>query len=78
MSGGGVCVNCTKFTTGINCEKCQSGYYRPYDRAPDDEEPCVACDCDERGSNGICNPLGKILLLKLLEIVKNYKIWVCT
>jgi laminin alpha 1/2 len=61
MSGGGVCVNCTKFTTGINCEKCQSGYYRPYDRAPDDEEPCVACDCDERGSNGICNPLGKIL-----------------
>lgn len=59
MSGGGVCVNCTKFTAGINCEKCQSGYYRPYERAPDHDEPCIACDCNESGSmTGICNPLG--------------------
>lgn len=58
ISGGGVCVNCTKFTTGINCEKCQSGFYRPYDRAPDDDEPCIACDCNVKGSSGICNPVG--------------------
>lgn len=58
MSGGGVCVNCMKFTTGINCEKCQAGYYRPYDRAADHEIPCVPCDCNLKGSIGICNPLG--------------------
>jgi laminin alpha 1/2 len=58
MSGGGVCVNCTKFTTGINCERCMSGYYRPHDRTPDDDEPCVACECSGRGSIGICNPVG--------------------
>ncbi|KAG5676021.1 hypothetical protein PVAND_005876 [Polypedilum vanderplanki] len=58
MSGGGVCVNCTKFTTGINCEKCMSGYYRPYDRAPDDDEPCIACNCSQKGSIGVCNEVG--------------------
>lgn len=58
MSGGGVCMNCTKFTAGINCEKCLPNYYRPYDRSPDDSEPCLPCDCNLKGSTGTCNPLG--------------------
>ncbi|NXH46571.1 LAMA1 protein, partial [Dicaeum eximium] len=28
--GGGVCLNCTQHTTGINCEKCADGYFRPH------------------------------------------------
>lgn len=27
--GGGVCVNCTSHTGGINCETCVDGYFRP-------------------------------------------------
>lgn len=27
--GGGVCVNCTRHTDGINCETCVDGYFRP-------------------------------------------------
>lgn len=58
MSGGGVCMDCAKFTTGINCEKCLHNYYRPDDREPDHEQPCVPCNCDEKGSVGTCNPIG--------------------
>ncbi|NWT81545.1 LAMA1 protein, partial [Lanius ludovicianus] len=28
--GGGVCLNCTQHTTGINCEMCADGYFRPH------------------------------------------------
>ncbi|NXI51578.1 LAMA1 protein, partial [Chloroceryle aenea] len=28
-AGGGVCLNCTQHTTGINCEMCADGYFRP-------------------------------------------------
>lgn len=58
MIGGGVCVNCSKHTTGINCEKCLPNFYRPYDRLPDHQEPCIACNCSEKGSVGACNPNG--------------------
>jgi laminin, alpha 1/2 len=58
MSGGGVCVDCANFTTGINCEKCIGGYYRPFDRAPDHETPCIPCECNSKGSSGECNPYG--------------------
>lgn len=58
MMGGGVCSNCTKFTTGINCEKCLPNYYRPYDRQPDHETPCLPCECNESRSIGSCNPVG--------------------
>ena len=27
--GGGVCKNCRHHTTGVNCDKCMPGYYRP-------------------------------------------------
>ncbi|XP_055595374.1 laminin subunit alpha-1 [Uranotaenia lowii] len=58
LSGGGVCQNCTKHTTGINCERCLEGWYRPLDRLPDAKEPCLKCDCDGVGSTGECDPLG--------------------
>ncbi|XP_055635054.1 laminin subunit alpha-1 isoform X2 [Toxorhynchites rutilus septentrionalis] len=58
MSGGGVCMNCTRFTTGINCEQCLPRYYRPLERMPDDEEPCLPCDCSVIGSTGECDPNG--------------------
>lgn len=27
--GGGVCINCTQNTAGINCETCADGFFRP-------------------------------------------------
>ncbi|XKL68653.1 hypothetical protein PGB90_006422 [Kerria lacca] len=52
--GGGVCINCSKHTSGINCEKCENGWYRPSDIPPDADEPCLPCDCNPFGSTGIC------------------------
>ncbi|XP_076269984.1 wing blister isoform X2 [Rhynchophorus ferrugineus] len=49
--GGGVCDNCTDYTTGINCEKCLIGYYRLPGILPNDPEPCQACNCDEFGTD---------------------------
>ncbi|XP_015124906.1 laminin subunit alpha-1, partial [Diachasma alloeum] len=55
--GGGVCINCTDHTTGINCEKCQVGYYRPNGIPTDDPSPCIPCDhCNMNGSTGFCTP----------------------
>ncbi|XP_051174494.1 laminin subunit alpha-1 isoform X1 [Leptopilina boulardi] len=54
--GGGVCLNCTEHTTGINCEKCEKGYYRPSGVLPDALEPCVPCDCNTFGGTGYCIP----------------------
>lgn len=65
MSGGGVCVNCTKFTTGINCEKCLPNYYHPYGRSSDSETPCVPCECSGKGSVGTCNTVGGDCICKL-------------
>lgn len=58
MRGGGVCVNCTAFTTGINCEECIEGYYRPRGVPVDAPNPCLPCDCDPIGSEGGCRPRG--------------------
>ena len=38
--GGGVCQECGHFTTGINCEQCMDGYYRPPGVLANDTEPC--------------------------------------
>jgi len=38
--GGGVCQDCRDHTTGINCEQCVDGYYRPFDRSPADRDAC--------------------------------------
>uniref|UniRef100_A0A7M4EVN4 Laminin subunit alpha-1 n=1 Tax=Crocodylus porosus TaxID=8502 RepID=A0A7M4EVN4_CROPO len=48
--GGGVCINCTQHTTGINCEICADGYYRPHKVSPYEDNPCHPCDCDVFGS----------------------------
>ncbi|CAH1795786.1 unnamed protein product, partial [Owenia fusiformis] len=49
MDGGGVCVNCSSNTTGINCHKCVDFSYRPLDRSQTDPDPCVPCDCHGPG-----------------------------
>uniref|UniRef100_W5M522 Laminin, alpha 1 n=1 Tax=Lepisosteus oculatus TaxID=7918 RepID=W5M522_LEPOC len=48
--GGGVCVNCTQNTAGINCETCIDGYFRPQEVSPYAENPCIECGCDPYGS----------------------------
>ncbi|XP_052398153.1 laminin subunit alpha-1 isoform X2 [Carassius gibelio] len=48
--GGGVCVNCSQNTAGVNCQTCADGYYRPHQVSPYDDDPCVECQCDTRGS----------------------------
>uniref|UniRef100_A0A8C5TD51 Laminin subunit alpha-2 n=1 Tax=Malurus cyaneus samueli TaxID=2593467 RepID=A0A8C5TD51_9PASS len=53
--GGGVCVNCTGNTNGINCETCLDGYFRPKGVLPDNPDPCQPCSCDPNGSlNDTC------------------------
>ncbi|XP_075780255.1 laminin subunit alpha-2 isoform X2 [Pelodiscus sinensis] len=49
-NGGGVCINCTHNTAGINCETCTDGYFRPKGVLPDDPNPCRPCSCDPVGS----------------------------
>ncbi|XP_067402829.1 laminin subunit alpha-2 isoform X2 [Emydura macquarii macquarii] len=54
-SGGGVCINCTENTAGINCETCIDGYFRPKKVLPSDSKPCYPCSCDPIGSlHGTC------------------------
>ncbi|KAM4529659.1 laminin subunit alpha-2 isoform 2-T2 [Fundulus diaphanus] len=48
--GGGVCIGCRDNTAGINCQSCVSGYYRPTEVSADEEDPCIPCSCDPRGS----------------------------
>ncbi|KAG8133482.1 hypothetical protein E2320_011294 [Naja naja] len=52
FKGGGVCINCTQHTTGINCDVCSDGYYRPQKVSPYDNNPCRPCECDLLGSFG--------------------------
>ncbi|GFO36641.1 laminin subunit alpha-2, partial [Plakobranchus ocellatus] len=53
--GGGVCLDCQQYTTGINCEKCLSGYFRPMGITPDMQYPCRPCSCREtRSSTADC------------------------
>lgn len=47
-NGGGVCQNCGFNSTGINCEKCLPGYFRPYGIPPTDLYMCERCQCDLR------------------------------
>ncbi|KFV88436.1 Laminin subunit alpha-2, partial [Struthio camelus australis] len=48
--GGGVCVNCTSHTDGINCETCIDGYFRPKGVIAYSPDPCQPCFCDPNGS----------------------------
>lgn len=48
--GGGVCINCTHNTAGINCETCVDGFFRPKGVSPNYPRPCQPCHCDPTGS----------------------------
>ncbi|XP_040821585.1 laminin subunit alpha-2 [Ochotona curzoniae] len=48
--GGGVCINCTQNTAGINCETCIDGFFRPRGVSPKYPRPCQPCHCDPIGS----------------------------
>ncbi|XP_064486467.1 laminin subunit alpha lam-3-like [Ornithodoros turicata] len=52
--GGGVCQNCTHHTSGVNCERCEDGYYRPHNVRPDSLEPCQKCSCSGPGATRKC------------------------
>ena len=39
--GGGVCTDCGHFTTGINCQECIDGYFRPPGVPANATEPCL-------------------------------------
>ncbi|XP_076462895.1 laminin subunit alpha-2-like isoform X2 [Babylonia areolata] len=49
--GGGVCLNCQEFTTGVNCERCADGYYRPQGYSPSSPRPCRPCSCQETATS---------------------------
>ncbi|XP_036901675.1 laminin subunit alpha-2 isoform X3 [Sturnira hondurensis] len=48
--GGGVCINCTHNTAGINCETCVDGFFRPRGVSPNNPRPCQPCHCGPVGS----------------------------
>ncbi|XP_037698911.1 laminin subunit alpha-2 isoform X2 [Choloepus didactylus] len=53
--GGGVCVNCSQNTAGVNCETCLDGFFRPKGVSPNYPRPCQPCHCDPQGSlNEVC------------------------
>ncbi|GFV46517.1 laminin subunit alpha-1 [Trichonephila clavipes] len=52
--GGGVCIKCKHHTTGINCEQCEDGYYRPLGVERNDPAPCRRCRCAGPGVTGFC------------------------
>ncbi|ESO89633.1 hypothetical protein LOTGIDRAFT_164938 [Lottia gigantea] len=58
-NGGGVCVNCLHHTTGVNCEKCSTNYFRPIDKQQTEEAACVPCECSMSGST--VNPVSSIV-----------------
>lgn len=41
-------------TTGINCEKCEDGYFRPSNVPRNHSRPCRKCQCDGPGMTGLC------------------------
>lgn len=38
--GGGVCQNCRDNTEGINCDRCKSGFYRPFGKLLNASDVC--------------------------------------
>uniref|UniRef100_A0A8C5TNH5 Laminin subunit alpha 1 n=1 Tax=Malurus cyaneus samueli TaxID=2593467 RepID=A0A8C5TNH5_9PASS len=48
--GGGVCLNCTQHTAGINCEMCADGYFRPLKVRFRNGLGCIPCNCSQFGS----------------------------
>nr|XP_020464725.1 laminin subunit alpha-5 [Monopterus albus] len=55
--GGGVCLNCQHHTTGVNCERCVSTYYRSPDHSVDSPLACSPCNCQSEFTDGNCEDL---------------------
>ncbi|XP_048882411.1 netrin-G1 isoform X1 [Brienomyrus brachyistius] len=54
-----ICVSCKHNTRGQHCQLCQLGYYRNTSVELDDENVCIACNCDPFGSESEhCNATG--------------------
>ncbi|XP_075388843.1 laminin subunit alpha-3-like [Tenrec ecaudatus] len=51
-AGGGVCINCQHNTTGVNCERCAKGYYRPEGVPVDAPHGCIPCSCNPEHADG--------------------------
>ncbi|XP_063773402.1 laminin subunit alpha-2 isoform X3 [Pseudophryne corroboree] len=49
-NGGGVCIDCTENTAGVNCETCKNNFYRPQWLSSTHSNPCRPCACDPVGS----------------------------
>ncbi|XP_031440246.1 laminin subunit alpha-1 isoform X2 [Clupea harengus] len=49
--GGGVCIDCSQNTAGVNCETCADGFFRPHKVSPYADNPCVECNCHTRGTH---------------------------
>lgn len=62
FAGGGVCKNCEHNTEGINCNKCQSKFYRPHGKHWNETDVC------RRKMTTICEILKKRFLIQLLHI----------
>ncbi|CAJ1055766.1 laminin subunit beta-4 [Xyrichtys novacula] len=56
---GGVCDNCRHDRAGPQCERCRPFLYQDPQRAVDDPQACIPCDCDPVGSEGggLCDAL---------------------
>ncbi|XP_069771812.1 laminin subunit alpha-3-like [Narcine bancroftii] len=50
--GGGVCLNCQHYTSGVNCERCAPFYYRLPGVPKEAPGGCVACRCNPTFSEG--------------------------
>ncbi|XP_041652348.1 laminin subunit beta-4 [Cheilinus undulatus] len=56
---GGVCDDCRNNRAGPQCERCRPFLYQDPQRASDDPQACIPCDCDQAGSEGggLCDAL---------------------
>uniref|UniRef100_A0A8C6S5C5 Laminin subunit beta 4 n=1 Tax=Neogobius melanostomus TaxID=47308 RepID=A0A8C6S5C5_9GOBI len=54
---GGVCENCRNDREGDQCERCRPFTFQDPQRAPDDPNACIPCDCSPLGSEsgGLCD-----------------------
>ncbi|XP_066480764.1 laminin subunit beta-3 [Tiliqua scincoides] len=56
---GGVCEDCQHHTTGRNCERCKTGFFRNQRFDLGHPEACLPCECDPDGTvpGSNCDPL---------------------
>lgn len=49
-----MCLKCKHHTTGINCEQCDDGYYRPEGVEIQSPDACRKCQCSGPGVSPLC------------------------